>query len=196
MARWIPMDLKQARITLFELKHLLDSLDIKFWLIKGTLLGVIRENRFMPSDNDIDLLVMRDSLSDRLLKALDSQDYNHEMLSCPSLFYALVLRKTGRALSGFHFNYYYEPEDICIVPVDQPELSASLYRGDHFVDFLGEQFRVPYPPEEWLARVYGNWQVVHKKHWMRGRKRISIDKYVKWIIKHPDISGCLQDKSR
>jgi len=192
MGAWIPMNKEEARVTLLEIKEMLDSLGIKFWLIKGTLLGAIRENEFLKKDNDIDLLLMRESLTKELLESLKVKNYSYRILKHQGLVYAVAPIKPRRALFAFVFNYYYQPKNLCVMPLGRPDdhealLPAKLYRGEHFIDFLGCKFRVPYPPEEWLERVYGNWKIPNM-HWMRGRKKISIDKYAKWIIKHPSVS--------
>lgn len=45
----------QARSILFKAKELLESQNIKFYLIYGTLLGAIREHSFISHDYDVDI---------------------------------------------------------------------------------------------------------------------------------------------
>ena len=40
-----------------EVSSLLKNNNINFWVCHGTLLGIIRENRLLPWDKDIDLAV-------------------------------------------------------------------------------------------------------------------------------------------
>jgi len=41
--------------TLKEIKHILDDVGVKYWLDFGTLLGAVRDGKFIPWDTDIDL---------------------------------------------------------------------------------------------------------------------------------------------
>ncbi|HEC93743.1 MAG TPA: hypothetical protein ENI51_12315 [Candidatus Atribacteria bacterium] len=49
------MDEKVAIKLLKEVKEILDEYNIEFWLDSGTLLGAIRDGKFIPWDGDIDL---------------------------------------------------------------------------------------------------------------------------------------------
>ena len=48
---------------LFEVCDILKINSINYWICHGTLLGIVRENRILPWDNDIDI-----SLGTRSLK--------------------------------------------------------------------------------------------------------------------------------
>jgi len=45
-----------AKNVLFELKDILDNHNIEYWLTWGTLLGAVRDKKFIEGDNDIDLI--------------------------------------------------------------------------------------------------------------------------------------------
>ena len=49
------MNKENALKTLLDLKDVLDSLNIKFWLSDGTLLGFHRESDFISHYHDIDI---------------------------------------------------------------------------------------------------------------------------------------------
>jgi len=49
------MDEKAAIETLRQAKEILDKAGVQYWLDCGTLLGAVRNGRFIPWDNDIDL---------------------------------------------------------------------------------------------------------------------------------------------
>lgn len=51
------MDKTQASNNLLSFKTVLDSLQIEFGLIFGTLLGAVRDNDFIPYDDDIDVYI-------------------------------------------------------------------------------------------------------------------------------------------
>jgi len=41
-----------------DIKHILDGAGVKYWLDFGTLLGAVRDGKFIPWDSDIDLVTM------------------------------------------------------------------------------------------------------------------------------------------
>ncbi len=49
---------------LCQIKKVLDNHKIEFWLDCGTLLGVVRDGRFIPGEHDIDLGVWQNKISD------------------------------------------------------------------------------------------------------------------------------------
>jgi phosphorylcholine metabolism protein LicD len=46
-----------AESLLLEVVKSLDSMNIEYWLEGGTLLGIKRESRLLPWDNDLDLSI-------------------------------------------------------------------------------------------------------------------------------------------
>lgn len=192
------MDPKVAQKNLLEIKAILDRLKIKFWLLAGTLLGAVRDKNFIPWDYDIDLTILAKDwrLSIR-------EEFRKENFACEQIIHR---KRYQDKISGGFFNkrgvrcdfllsYYYPPEDIyidlllcppswlCRENVIRP---ARFYRGDHFIDFLGASFRVPYPAEECLEWIYGkNWRIPKDTTYLWTRKAISLDKYLKYFREHP-----------
>lgn len=58
---------KVAKKALSRVAGLLEKLDIKYFLEFGTLLGIVRENRLLPWDDDLDISIT-DEYLDKLLK--------------------------------------------------------------------------------------------------------------------------------
>ena len=48
---------------LFKACKILDANSINYWICNGTLLGIIRENRILPWDHDIDIAVWENEIS-------------------------------------------------------------------------------------------------------------------------------------
>ena len=56
-------NLEIAERMLSRIAHILDRCEITYWLEGGTLLGIRRENRLLPWDDDIDVSMMVDQNS-------------------------------------------------------------------------------------------------------------------------------------
>ena len=52
------MDEEMCVENLKEIKRILDDAGVKYWLDFGTLLGAVRDGKFIPWDTDIDLGMM------------------------------------------------------------------------------------------------------------------------------------------
>jgi len=63
-----------ALTMLKKVTNILDDNNIDYWLEGGTLLGVIRENRLLPWDNDLDISMKEEELS-KLKKVLNKIPY-------------------------------------------------------------------------------------------------------------------------
>ncbi len=60
------MDIKAAERFMLDIKEILDSIGVSFWLWLGTFLGVYRDGGLIPWDSDIDLAVYFEDL-DRIV---------------------------------------------------------------------------------------------------------------------------------
>jgi len=81
---------------------ILDSAGIKWWIDHGTLLGIIREARLLPWDDDIDISIFKSDL-ERAWKALEG---NRHILSSHII-------KTGRNVKVLSYAKKAKPVDIC-----------------------------------------------------------------------------------
>jgi len=57
--------------SLEDSSKLLKDNDINFWVCHGTLLGIVRENRILPWDSDIDLAVWGHENNKEFLRVMD-----------------------------------------------------------------------------------------------------------------------------
>lgn len=164
-----PMNKLVAKETLFAVADALDSLNIPFFLICGTALGAFRDHDFCRLDSDIDLGVLCEDIEgreDELLKTctafglsarwIENGDPLHRAFSVkrPGVHADIVgFRKAGseRYIRDSHRRY-------ALV------YSSYLLENARPIEFLGRTFRIPNPPETYLRREYGEYEVESDTH--------------------------------
>lgn len=150
---------------LLEIKTILDSLQIPFFLGYGLVLSAVRENRFIPQDGDIDIIIKYEDLEgkvDTLAKILE--EHGHKDFMHPNI---------NRLWCVKYINDYRSELDIYAYPKHEAWryevynkmfalFPKELFERGKTIDFYGEKFKIPSPPEEYLRIVYGNsWRIPH-----------------------------------
>lgn len=193
------MNPNHAKQHLLEVKQVFDSLNIKFWLWAGVLLGAVRDKRIIPWDDDIDLKILAKDWSHRLRKRLEAKGFDCSEGVSKQLDRARwgVCVKKYRVRTDLLLQYYYPPDDVYIYLCQgsydcRSIIPAKLLRKERFVKFLGQRFRVPDSTEECLKSFYGeNWRTPmhrgarHSGPWRKHWKPISLEKYIRWFREHP-----------
>lgn len=183
------MNPESAKQNFLEIKEIFDRLKIKFYLNDGTLLGAIRhEGDFIPWDYDIDLRISAEDQGIHICEAFEKEDF----ICDPQIVYHDLISeyfiKKRDIPIDISLNHYYPQEDVNISLSARPSIQNAVHpakwcKEDYFVDFLGTSVRVPNPPEEALKWIYGeDWRLLRRKRWARDRKRISLDKYIKYFV--------------
>jgi len=159
-----PMDLIAAERNLKEAKQILNQMGIVFLLGSGSCLGAIRDGGFIQWDDDIDLVSV--------------VGYNNSTDDSADIV-AEAFRKKGYFVGGIDGNH----SKTRMTVKDDVRLSIEFLRitDDHLyiypgvrfpssmftepkeIDFMGEKFLVPNPPEEYLRIKYGEkWMIPQK----------------------------------
>ena len=151
-----PIDIGAAERNLLEAKRIFDRLGVVFMLNSGTCLAAVRDNAVIPWDDDVDLI------STLGINGL-TEETRREAASAftESGFY--VGENTVREYKSMSMMKDYVRVDwSCVTPVDGQihtfpgiSLPADMFITPRAVDFLGETFLVPNPPEEYLRLKYG-----------------------------------------
>ncbi len=155
-----PMDVAVAEKLLLEAKEIMDRLGVQFFLRQGTCLGAVRDNAFIPWDDDLDLGVIvglngfTEQSIDPVLAEFRESGYYVQAERSDSLVISTLLKNNMRIDLLFHRiikGWVYHWPGIWF-PV-------TLFNQMKETHFIGEKFLVPNPPEEYLRIKYGpNWQ--------------------------------------
>ena len=181
-------DLKSRWKNVIDIKHLLDKINVPFFMSAGALLGIVRDGGFLPWDDDVDL-----DIFDNIFKK------NYDEICEGLISLGFIVR--GRNLSyknspAEKVNLYRKKEKVNIRGMYlQKDDKGNEYRrtsGYRFpsrfwdktsttISFKGEIFNVPGPIEEYFIYNYGkNWKVpvkdksICKKDWIK--REISVPK--------------------
>ena len=156
-----PIDIPSATRVLLEIKEVMDEAGVIFFLRQGTCLGAIRDNAFIPWDDDIDVgsIIGLHGLSEETVESV-----------------AQTLRERGFLLRIERNDYsLYVPMIKESLRIDWScyrvlDNAVFMYPGIRIpvrfltdlkeIEFLGKRFLVPNPPEEYLEVKYGpDWRV-------------------------------------
>jgi len=159
-----PMDLAAAKTNLKEIKQVLEQLGVVFLLHSGTCLGATRDKALMPWDDDIDLLSvlgvngMTEAKVDAVSDALREKGYFiQEFPWTISKGIGTVKNYVRISLECVRI----AGDIIYLFPGFK--IPASMFTQPKEIEFLGEQFLVPNPPEDYLRLKYGEEWMVPKK---------------------------------
>jgi hypothetical protein len=151
-----PMNVRDGERLLRESKQIFDKHGVTFFLRQGTCLGAVRDHALIPWDDDLDLgsiIDMHGFTEDAIEPTAQSFREN----GC----YVEVLEE-GLYTSVKIFKYRIRIDWQCyrvvkgtIAHYPGVPFPASLFTELSEVDFLGDTFLVPSPPEEYLRYKYG-----------------------------------------
>lgn len=149
------IDVKACELMLLDTKRILDSNKVEFWLYAGTFLGIYREGRLLPYDQDMDLMIRYEDGS--------------RLIRCGQQFRQKDFRFTEQDKQITPGSRLYRDEDHIDIFLFKPEGSKRVWRAMKLdkvdfeirrrIKFLGKRWRILNNPEKWLSYMYGdNWR--------------------------------------
>jgi hypothetical protein len=151
-----PLDPAAAAERLKDVKRILDQSGVVFFLGSGTCLGAIRENRFIPWDDEMDtasvigLHGLTEERIDQVVAAFTQEGYYVHVGHNSRDIGISVVKSSIRADWTCHRII---GDSIYQYPATKTPL--RLFTQLKEIDFIGEKFLVPNPPEEYLQTKYG-----------------------------------------
>ena len=163
-----PIDVDAAKDMLREAKQIMDQHDVVFFLRQGTCLGIIRDNDLIPWDDDLDLGSviglngLNESKINRVAAAFKDSGYSVNIESYDHFIYV----ELGKSSNRMDWNCYRIIDDS-IFHYPGIRLPLRLFTELKEIEFIGETFFVPNPPEEYLSIKYGpSWQTPNRREWV------------------------------
>ncbi len=151
-----PLDPDIAAQRLKEVKRIFDDQGITFWLGSGTCLGAIREGRFIPWDDEMDtasIIGMHGLTEETVYRVADvfrAHGFIPRVRPNPRHISFNVIKdgiRTDWTCHRIVNGRAYEFPGV--------ELPLRIYTRLKEIEFIGERFLVPDPPEEYLLAKYG-----------------------------------------
>lgn len=154
---------------------ILEECAIDYWLEGGTLLGIRRENRLLPWDNDIDLSINEDQLGklENFYSKLKNAGYRIRTRHFPytteyfneggirmikireKKFFGLI---KGPVCLDVFIKYQHNNNSYWEIDGKTKFVPSKFYRSFKEVDFKGYQYKIPALTDEYLTYRYGDWQ--------------------------------------
>ena len=164
LSEWIPIDVAAATVVLREAKQVLANLGVVFFLRQGTCLGAIRDHGFIPWDDDLDLGSViglhgfSDKSVDRVVAAFKKNGFFTRVEHQDQSIYVSMIKSAVRTDW-----MCYRIIDDSIFQYPGTRIPVRLLTNLKEIEFLGEKFYVPNPPDEYLYLNYGeNWMIPKK----------------------------------
>lgn len=169
-----------AENLLIEITSLLDKNNIIYCLEGGTLLGIYRENRLLPWDNDLDLSILEDELIkiDKFIEDLRKANFRvRTRYFQKDDFYfkkrnLRIIKIRNKSLFGLikgpiclEIFIKYKRENCVYWKVGNKTMAAPLffYEKIRTILFLNKEYKIPLETEAYLEHKYGNWKIQQKE---------------------------------
>lgn len=153
-----------AESVLNEGCDILESLEVTYYVCDGTILGIVRDDRLIPHDNDIDVAVSTKVNVDKLIQAFESKSYTvGRLVYYNGKIQQLIFYSTHNVIFDICFwypkhdgySYHYVPE------VSKGRRQHEEYfMQPEFIKFRGRDYPTHPNIKKWLLEHYGeDWQV-------------------------------------
>ena len=164
-----PIDVAIAKEMLREAKEIMDRLGVAFFLRQGTCLGAVRDNDLIPWDDNLDLgsVIGLNGLNEGSIDRVVAAFRDHG--------YFVKVDRNGHYINAAMIKSSIRMDWACYRMIDGNifhypgiRLPIRLFTGLKEIEFIGEKFLVPNPPEEYLRIKYGpSWMTPKKLDWVK-----------------------------
>ena len=169
-----------AESLLLDVAKSLDILSVNYWLEGGTLLGIKRESRLLPWDNDLDLSINSSEVSkiDDLIINLKSKnlrvrvrkfDNTTEFFNCGDIRIIKIRNKRffnllkGSVCLEIFVKYPKKENTYWMIGNTTKNVPSKYYARLQSIKFKDYFFSIPMLTEEYLTYRYGDWKIPVKE---------------------------------
>ena len=169
-----------AESLLLDVAKSLDILSVNYWLEGGTLLGIKRESRLLPWDNDLDLSINSSEVSkiDDLIINLKSKnlrvrvrkfDNTTEFFNCGDIRIIKIRNKRffnllkGSVCLEIFVKYPKKENTYWMIGNTTKNVPSKYYARLQSIKFKDYFFSIPMLTEEYLTYRYGDWKTPVKE---------------------------------
>jgi hypothetical protein len=161
-------------------KKVLDELNIPFFLSSGTLLGFVRENKFLDHDYDIDIGIFKEDYNPEIINKMSEKGLKlyrilGDVKNGMELSFKMYGTEIGKYAKIDIFLHYKENDKIFWVTYSPPTYEKKIkYQVSKFilksVRFMDIVVNVPYPTIKYIREHYGSkWFIPMKSKGMGGQ---------------------------
>jgi len=164
-----------AEQMLEEVASIMNILSIEYWLEGGTLLGIRRESRLLPWDNDIDISVKstQSNKLDKLIYALKQNNFrvrvrnfkkSHGVLEKDKTRIIKIRKKRffnllkGNVCLEIFVKYDSKDESFWMIGDTIKNVPSKYYKKMKLIEFKGFKYSIPNLTDEYLTYRYGDWK--------------------------------------
>ena len=169
-----------AEKMLEKVAKLLKKCDIPYWLEGGTLLGIRRENRLLPWDNDVDLSIKSEEVPKLkfflfLLRVSgfrvslryfseENPNFSTEQLRIIKIRQSKYLRiKRGPVCTEIFVKYKSGDSHLWEVANKPKSVPSKFYEDFKTINFNGFEYTIPKLTDEYLTYRYNDWETPVKE---------------------------------
>ena len=168
-------NLVQAEKLLSDVITIFESCNVNYWLEGGTLLGLRREGRLLPWDNDLDISIHESEIGklDKLQQTLKKNGFRirTRTFSLDSDFFAkgdlrMIKIRTkrffglvkGNVCLDIFIKYTKNEKTYWEIANKVKNVPSKYYDTFKTLDFKGNTYAIPELTDEYLTYRYGDWQ--------------------------------------
>ncbi len=150
------IDKKISKNNLLDFKTIMDTYELSFGIIFGTLLGAIRENDFISHDEDTDVFILDEDRETFLMLLFKLREKGFEVARYESDLLSLIRDQE-------YIDIYFFRKCIFRRKCLNYSYPARWFAAFTKVNFLGTYFNSVKKHELFLKNVYGtNWKIPEK----------------------------------
>lgn len=173
-------NLREAENLLKEITLIFEQQNVAYWLEGGTLLGIRRENRLLPWDNDIDISIHDTETAkiNSLIKNLKQEGYRirlrHFEVSSSEFnkgaLRMIKIRKRrffgllkGNVCLDVFIKYTNDENTYWEIDNKKKSVPKHFYTNFKTISFQNKSYPIPSKTDEYLSYRYGDWQTPVKE---------------------------------